>query len=158
MAHRTAAARQIARLPAIARRSLSPGITIRLLSGGLLTLNSIVAVVALVGALFLWLDAPAPAQAAPLLQEEAEASEPEAEQERAAASQIATIGAALATGLAAIGAGLAVGIAGAAAIGAITEKPEVLGRTLIFVGLAEGIAIYGLIISFLILTGGFGGG
>ena len=63
------------------------------------------------------------------------------------------LGAAIATGLAAIGAGIAVGIAGAAAIGAIAEKPELLGRTLIFVGLAEGIAIYGLIISFLILRG-----
>jgi len=62
------------------------------------------------------------------------------------------MGAALATGLACIGAGIAVGIAGAAAIGGITEKPEILGRSLIFVGLAEGIAIYGLIISFMILS------
>jgi V/A-type H+-transporting ATPase subunit K len=62
------------------------------------------------------------------------------------------IGAGLAVGLAAIGAGIAVGIAGAAAIGAMAEKPEMLGRTLIIVGLAEGIAIYGLIISFMILT------
>ncbi len=69
----------------------------------------------------------------------------------ATASQ-APLGAALATGLGCIGAGIAVGIAGAAAIGAITEKPELLGRSLIFVGLAEGIAIYGLIISFMILT------
>jgi V/A-type H+-transporting ATPase subunit K len=64
----------------------------------------------------------------------------------------AAIGAALAIGLAAIGAGIAVGIAGAAAIGAMAEKPELLGRTLIIVGLAEGIAIYGLIVSFMILT------
>jgi V/A-type H+/Na+-transporting ATPase subunit K len=63
------------------------------------------------------------------------------------------LGAAIATGLAAIGAGIAVGIAGAAAIGAIAEKPELLGRTLIFVGLAEGIVIYGLVVSFLILRG-----
>jgi V/A-type H+/Na+-transporting ATPase subunit K len=63
------------------------------------------------------------------------------------------LGAAIATGLAAIGAGIAVGVAGAAAIGAIAEKPELLGRTLIFVGLAEGIVIYGLIVSFLILRG-----
>jgi V/A-type H+/Na+-transporting ATPase subunit K len=62
--------------------------------------------------------------------------------------------AAVATGLAAIGAGIAVGIAGAAAIGATTEKPELLGRTLIFIGLAEGIVIYGLIVSFIILGGG----
>lgn len=64
------------------------------------------------------------------------------------------LAAAVATGLAAIGAGIAVGIAGAAAIGAIAEKPELLGRTLIFVGLAEGIVIYGLIVSFIILGGG----
>ena len=61
--------------------------------------------------------------------------------------------AAVSTGLAAIGAGIAVGISGAAAIGAVAEKPELLGRTLIFVGLAEGIAIYGLIIAFMVLGG-----
>lgn len=64
------------------------------------------------------------------------------------------LAAAIATGLAAIGAGIAVGIAGAAAIGAISEKPELLGRSLIFVGLAEGIVIYGLIVSFIILGAG----
>jgi len=69
------------------------------------------------------------------------------------AASYVPIGAALATGMACIGAGIGVGIAGAAAIGSITEKPEVLGRTLIFVGLAEGTAIYGLIISFMILNG-----
>jgi len=68
-------------------------------------------------------------------------------------SQNRFLGAAIATGLAAIGSGIAVGIAGAAAIGAIAEKPELLGRTLIFVGLAEGIVIYGLIVSFIILRG-----
>ncbi|MCL5032508.1 MAG: ATP synthase subunit C [Thermotogae bacterium] len=61
------------------------------------------------------------------------------------------LGAGLSTGLAAIGAGIGVGIAGAAGIGAISEKPEMLGRTLIYVGLAEGVAIYGLIISIMIL-------
>ena len=62
------------------------------------------------------------------------------------------LAAGLATGLSTIGAGIAVGITGAAAIGAITEKPEVVGRSLIIVGLAEGIAIYGLIIAILILA------
>ena len=62
------------------------------------------------------------------------------------------VAAALATGLSALGAGIAVANVGSAAIGAITEKPELLGRVLIFVGLAEGIAIYGLIISILILN------
>ena len=60
--------------------------------------------------------------------------------------------AALATGLSAFAAGIAVAGVGAAAIGAIAEKPELFGRTLVFVGLAEGIAIYGLIISIMILN------
>jgi len=64
----------------------------------------------------------------------------------------ALLGAALATGLSSIAAGLAVGRLGAAAIGALAEKPELFGRLLIFVGLAEGIAIYGLIVSILILN------
>ena len=63
-----------------------------------------------------------------------------------------SIAAAIATGLATIGAGFAVSNTGSAAIGAIAEKPETFGRALIFVGLAEGIAIYGLIISFLLLN------
>jgi V/A-type H+-transporting ATPase subunit K len=62
------------------------------------------------------------------------------------------LAAAVSTGLSALGAGIAVGGVGAAAIGAIAEKPELLGRTLILVGLAEGIAIYGIIISILILN------
>jgi V/A-type H+-transporting ATPase subunit K len=74
-----------------------------------------------------------------------------AAQEGANVDQYATLAAALSTGLACIGAGIAVGNAGAAAVGATAEKPESFGRALIFVGLSEGIAIYGLIISFLIL-------
>ena len=62
-----------------------------------------------------------------------------------------TLAAAISTGLACIGGGIGVASSGAAAIGAIAEKPEAFGRSLIFVGLAEGIAIYGLIISFIIL-------
>ena len=62
------------------------------------------------------------------------------------------LAAALATGVACLGAGLAVGMTGSAALGTIAERPESFGRALIFVGLAEGIAIYGLIVSFLILT------
>ncbi|MBV6390803.1 MAG: ATP synthase subunit c [Anaerolineales bacterium] len=71
--------------------------------------------------------------------------------QEAVVDQYATLAAALSTGLACIGAGIAVGNAGAAAVGATAEKPESFGRALIFVGLSEGIAIYGLIISFLIL-------
>ncbi len=62
----------------------------------------------------------------------------------------AMIGVALSTGLAALGAGIAVGLTGSAAIGAISEDPRMLGRSLIFVGLAEGVAIYGLVISIMI--------
>jgi V/A-type H+-transporting ATPase subunit K len=63
----------------------------------------------------------------------------------------AFLGASLAAGFGCVGAGIAVGYVGAAAVGAVGEKPEVAGRTLIFVGLAEGIAIYGLIIAIMIL-------
>jgi V/A-type H+-transporting ATPase subunit K len=62
------------------------------------------------------------------------------------------IGAGLAVGLACIGSGLAVSRIGSAGIGAVTEKPELMGKTLLFLGLAEGIAIYGLIIAVMILN------
>jgi V/A-type H+-transporting ATPase subunit K len=62
------------------------------------------------------------------------------------------LAAAIAAGASALGAAYAVAHVGSAAIGAIAEKPEMLGRTLILVGLAEGIAIYGLIIAILILN------
>lgn len=62
------------------------------------------------------------------------------------------IGAALAVGLACIGSSYAVARIGSAGIGAVTEKPELMGKTLVFLGLAEGIAIYGLIIAVMILN------
>lgn len=61
------------------------------------------------------------------------------------------IGAALSTGLSGIGGGLAVASAASAAIGAMSENEKIMGKTLIFVALAEGIALYGLVISILIL-------
>ena len=61
------------------------------------------------------------------------------------------LSAALSTGLATIGAGIAVAMTGSAALGAISEDQSLLGKSLIIVGLAEGIAIYGLIVSILIL-------
>jgi ATP synthase subunit C. len=63
----------------------------------------------------------------------------------------AFISAAAVTGMSALAAGVAVAYVGAAAVGAVGEKPEIAGKTLIFVGLAEGIAIYGLIIAIMIL-------
>ena len=61
------------------------------------------------------------------------------------------LSAAIAVGAATLGAGLAVAVVGSAAMGAMSEKPELAGRALIFLGLAEGIAIYGLIVAVMIL-------
>lgn len=61
------------------------------------------------------------------------------------------IAAALVTGLSCIGGGIAVASAASSALGAISEDSSILGKSLIFVGLAEGVALYGLIISFMIL-------
>jgi V/A-type H+-transporting ATPase subunit K len=55
-------------------------------------------------------------------------------------------------GVSALAAGYAVAQVGSAAVGALAEKPELLGRVLILVGLAEGIAIYGLIVAILIFN------
>lgn len=64
---------------------------------------------------------------------------------------LALLGIGLPTGLAAIGAAIALGPIGSAAMAVIAEKPEMFGRTLIYMGLAEGIAIYGLVMSILML-------
>lgn len=60
-------------------------------------------------------------------------------------------GAALAIGLAGLGAGIGMGTAAAAFAGALVERPELFGRSLIFIVFIEAIAIYGLVISFMIL-------
>lgn len=64
---------------------------------------------------------------------------------------LALIGIGLPTAMAAIGAGIALGPVGSASLAVIAEKPEMFGRTLIYMGLAEGIAIYGLVMSILML-------
>ena len=61
------------------------------------------------------------------------------------------IGAAIAFGLGAIGAGVAISHVGAAAIGAIAEKPQMFGQALIFVALAEGLVVFGFITALMIL-------
>ena len=78
----------------------------------------------------------------------------------AAAAAGATVGdgmkylaAALPTGLATIGTGIAVGNAASAAIGAVSEDEKTFSKALIFVALGEGVAIYGLLVSILILNG-----
>lgn len=67
------------------------------------------------------------------------------------ATGLGYIAAGIVTGLSCIGGGIAVASAASAALGAISEDSSILGKSLIFVGLAEGIALYGLIISFSIL-------
>ncbi len=67
------------------------------------------------------------------------------------ASGLGYIAAGLAVGLACIGSGLAVASSASAALGAISEDSTIFGKSLVFVGLSEGIALYGLIISFMIL-------
>ncbi|MCB0994193.1 MAG: hypothetical protein KDB21_03815 [Acidimicrobiales bacterium] len=66
-------------------------------------------------------------------------------------SGAAFIGAAIAVAASAIGAGIAVAYTGSAALAAMSEQPELFGRAMVVVGLAEGVAIYGLIIAVLIL-------
>ena len=68
------------------------------------------------------------------------------------ATGLGYIAAALVTGLSCIGGGIAVASAASAALGAISEDSSVLGKSLIFVGLAEGVCLYGLIISFMIIS------
>lgn len=78
-----------------------------------------------------------------------------AEETAAAASDISTglgyLAAALVTGLSCIGGGIAVASAASAALGAISEDSSIFGKSMIFVAMAEGVALYGLIISFMIL-------
>ena len=71
--------------------------------------------------------------------------------EAASATGLGYIAAAASVGLACIGGGIAVSAAASAALGAISEDSSILGKSLIFVGLAEGVCLYGLIIAFMIL-------
>ena len=64
----------------------------------------------------------------------------------------AFLAAAIATGIGSLAAGYAVGQVGTAAMGAVAEKPELMGKSLIYVALAEGIAIYGLLIAIIVLA------
>jgi len=120
------------------RRWDNPGIAIKKLILGFKGYNVMIGVLALVIGV-VWLATPPSARAAGLAQ-------------AATGDQFATLAAGIAVGLGCIGAGIAVSSTGAAAVGAIAEKPESFGRALIFVGLAEGIAIYGLIIAILVLN------
>lgn len=65
---------------------------------------------------------------------------------------LALIGIGIPTALASIAAAIALGPVGSAALAVLAEKPEMFGRTLVYLGLAEGIAIYGLVVSILMLN------
>ena len=120
------------------RKSSPTGATKRLILG-LKGFNVVVALM-IAGISLVWLLSPDTVFAAGLAQA-AKASDP-----------YASLAAAFSTGVATIAAGIAVSSTGAAALGTIAEKPESFGRALVFVGLAEGIGIYGLIIAVLILN------
>jgi V/A-type H+-transporting ATPase subunit K len=81
----------------------------------------------------------------------AQQTEP-AGQTEASASMWKYLAAALAVGVACIGGGIAVGQIGTAAMGALSENPEVSGKALPFVGLAEGICLWGFLVALLILV------
>lgn len=67
------------------------------------------------------------------------------------ASGSALIGAAIAVAGSSLGAAIAVAYTGSAALAAISERPEIFGRAMVIVGLAEGIAIYGLIVAVILI-------
>lgn len=79
-----------------------------------------------------------------------------AETAAAAGSGLATgmgyLSAALSVGLCSLGGGIAVAASASAALGALSENEEIFGKSLIFVGLAEGLALYGLLIGFMIIS------
>ena len=74
------------------------------------------------------------------------------EEESTTSNGVGLIAAALAIGLSSIGSGIAVAVVASSAVSAVSENPSLLGKTVIFAGLAEGIAIYGLIIAIMILS------
>ena len=82
---------------------------------------------------------------------EAEAVQAEVQTGMSEGLNYGLIAAAIAFGLGAISAGFAISHVGAAAMGAIAEKPEIAGQALIFVALAEGIVVFGFITALMIL-------
>ena len=78
-------------------------------------------------------------------------SRPAAAATTTSSSSAAFIGAAIAVAASSLGAALAVAYTGSAALAAVSERPELFGRALVVVGLAEGIAIYGLIVAVILI-------
>jgi V/A-type H+-transporting ATPase subunit K len=82
---------------------------------------------------------------------EDESLETEMSSTKAGVMKYALIAASVAFGLGAIGAGIAISHVGAAAMGAVAEKPQIAGQALIFVALAEGLVVFGFITALMIL-------
>ncbi len=78
-------------------------------------------------------------------------SQIETNNDNSGALKFSFIAAAVAFGLGALGAGIAISHVGAAAMGAVAEKPQIAGQALIFVALAEGIVVFGFITALMIL-------
>ena len=84
-------------------------------------------------------------------QEQAPAAEAVMTAERASVARFGLVAAAIAFGFGAIGAGIAIANVGAAAMGAIGERPEIASQALIFIALAEGLVVFGFITALMIL-------
>jgi V/A-type H+-transporting ATPase subunit K len=112
-------------------------------------------VAVLVGAaivLVVALGAPSSAQAPPPQSADAVVAQSTDTTPASSSSGAAMIGAAIAVAGSSLGAAIAVAYTGSAALAAISERPEVFGRAMVIVGLAEGIAIYGLIIAVILIS------
>jgi V/A-type H+-transporting ATPase subunit K len=83
--------------------------------------------------------------------QDAEITKPAMTIEQADVMKFGLLAASIAFGLGAVGAGIAISHVGAAAMGAIAEKPQMAGQALIFVALAEGLVIFGFITALMIL-------
>ena len=82
----------------------------------------------------------------------AKSAKSDMDETKAGVMKYALIAASVAFGLGAIGAGIAISHVGAAAMGAVAEKPEVGSQALLFIALAEGLVVFGFITSILILN------
>lgn len=131
--------------------------SVRLVSGGKLTaktavIRQIVAVLA-VGILCCVCAMTTPAAEVPNTADQAVSTAAEAAgNQDGLARGMGYLAAAIVTGLSGIGGGIAVAAGAPAAIGATAEDPKAFGKALIFVALGEGIALYGLLVSILILN------
>ena len=132
-------------LPAIAVVSVTTAAALRRAPARgwrrLLAVNGIVMLGALALASLLLLGIVEPAQAATAAAHQS-------------SSWAALLGAGIAVAGSTIGAAIAVAYTGAAALAAVSEKPEMFGRSLVIVGLAEGIAIYGLVVAIILIGKG----